>query len=145
MKAFLGFLALLVSGAFALHGKDASKPDESVRALVRNSTLIIDADIVQPNLYGSVDEFTTSYSARVRVRETLFGDAPAAEVWVRVSGPPLEYSPQPPCLRSRQRCVFFLRPDGSGGTGFMGAVHLASAQRYRSELVSAVRRLIKSK
>ncbi|GDX11936.1 hypothetical protein LBMAG57_37080 [Verrucomicrobiota bacterium] len=146
MKALLGFFVLLTFGAFTLRGEDASRADTSLRALVRNSTLIIDADIVQPNLYGSVDEFITSYSARVRVRETLFGEAPAAEVfWVRVSGLPFEHSSQPACLRSRQRCVFFLRPEVSGTAGFMGAVHLASAQRYRPELVSAVRRLTKSK
>lgn len=145
MKALLGLLALLVSGAITLRGEDAFKPDESIRALVRYSTLIIDADIVQPYLFGSVDEFIVSYSARVRVRDTLFGQAPAPELWVRVSAPQFDFSAPPACLQKRQRCVFFLRPDDSGRDGFMGALHLPSAQRYRPELVSAVRRLTKSK
>jgi len=145
MKAIFGFVALLVSGACTLHGEDAPATDKSIRALVRNSTLIIDADIVQPNLYGSVDEFIASYSVIVRVRNTFLGQAPAPELWVRVAGLPLDFRSQPTLLKTRQRCLFFLRPDQNGSTGFLGVASFASAQRYHPELISAVQRLTGSK
>jgi hypothetical protein len=146
MKAVLGFFALSVSASFTLHGEDTPRPDESIQALVRDSTLIIDAAILQTSLYATIDGCIVSYSVRVRSHDTIRGDAPAADVWVRLSGPQWDFRRQPAYLQRGQRCVFFLRPAPAGSGGFDGAaLRWASAQPYSSELLSTVRRLTQPK
>ncbi|HEX8310937.1 MAG TPA: hypothetical protein VF614_06455 [Chthoniobacteraceae bacterium] len=133
MKTIFALVAAVVCGALA----DAPATREPLELLVRNSTLVIDADITEEGL-PTVDELgITNYRVKVRCREAVIGEAPEPDAWVTLS----LATPRPTFLHKGNRCIFFLRR----GTQGLPPIHQTdiwfSAQPYSLTLLVTVKSL----
>ena len=137
MKILFALIAAIGCGAFA----DAPSARRPLELLVRNSTLVIDADITEEGPPTTDEVGITNYPVKVRCREAVIGKAPEPDAWVTLS----LATPQPVCLHKGQRCILFLRHGTQGFPPLYQADVWFSVQPYSTTLLLALKSIKESK
>jgi hypothetical protein len=144
MKTILLLVLVAISGSLSLRGGDSPAARDPLELLIRNSTFVIDADVIELPCCPIMDELGVyNYPLKLHCREAYLGDFPKEDTVVIIEYGQWPNEDKPLWYHKGQRCIFFLRRGGTGFPPIYSTDIWFSVQSYRPVLASEVQALIK--